>query len=229
MEELPKKKQASDIARDVGRAIVSLVPAAGGPLQIAFESVFSSPLEKRKEAWLEQLAGVMTELQARVDGLTPERLAANEIFVTVAMQASQIAIRNHQQVKLDALRNAVLNSVLINHPDEDEQMIFVRLIDHLTPWHLRLLQFLDEPRQWMERNGIQTPGWSMGGVGSALEHSMPRLRGQQETYDQIIRELQSEGLISQGQFLHVTMTADGMLGSRSTERGKRFIRFITDI
>src|SRR5438477_11690616 len=104
MDKPPSKKSAGDVAREVGKAIVSAVPAAGGPLQVAFENIFASPIEKRKQAWLEQLAEVVTEVQERVKDLTPEKLAANEAFVTIAMQASQVAIRNHQQTKLDALR-----------------------------------------------------------------------------------------------------------------------------
>lgn len=227
MDKLPTKKSAGDIAREVGRAVVSAIPAAGGPLQVAFENIFTSPIEKRKEAWLEQLARIVEEVQERVADITPEKLAANEAFVTVAMQASQVAIRNHQQAKLEALRNAVLNSALPNPPQEDEQMIFLRLIDHLTPWHLRVLTLLDDPVRWMNRNGVKNPGWGMGGPSTVLEYCLPDLRGQRETYDQIVRDLQSEGLLGQGQFLHVTMTSGGMVASRTTERGKRFIKFIT--
>lgn len=224
---LPTKKSAGDVAREVGRAILSAVPAAGGPLQVAFENIFASPIERRKEAWLEQLAAVVAEVQERVAELTPEKLAQNETFVTVAMQASQIAIRNHQQTKLEALRNAVLNSALPSPPHEDEQMIFLRLIDQLTPWHLRVLALLDDPVGWMQRNGVVNPGWGVGGPATMLEHCVPEMRGQRETYDQIVRDLQTEGLMSQGQFLHVTMTGGGMVASRTTERGRRFIRFIT--
>ena len=221
------KKSSGDIAREVARAVVSAIPAAGGPLQVAFENIFASPIEKRKEAWLEQLANIVEEVQERVEGMTPEKLAANDAFVTVAMQASQVAIRNHQQAKLEALRNAVLNSALSNPPQEDEQMIFLRLIDQLTPWHLRVLTLLDDPVRWMERNGVNNPGWGMGGPSTVLEHCLPDLRGQRETYDQIVRDLQAEGLLGQGQFLHVTMTGGGMASSRTTERGKRLIKFIT--
>ena len=227
MDKLPTKKTTGDVVREVGRAVASLVPAAGGPLQVVFENFFASPLERRKEAWLQKLAEVLEEVQGRVSDLTPEKLAANEAFVTVAMQASQIALRNHQQAKLDALRNAVLNAALPNSPQEDEQMIFLRLIDQLTPWHLRVLSVLDSPARWMERNGVANPGWGAGGVSTVLEHCLPDLRGQRDTYDQIVRELQSEGLLGQGQFLHITMTGGGMLESRTTERGKRFMRFIT--
>lgn len=227
MDKPPNSKSAGDIAREVGKAIVSAIPAAGGPLQVIFENVFSAPLEKRKQAWLEQLADVLAEIQNRVEGLTPEVLARNEVFITVAMQASQVAIRNHQQVKLEALRNAVLNSALPNPPREDEQMIFLRLIDQLTPWHLRVLALLDTPVEWMGRNGIQYPGWSMGDVSTVIEHCFQDLRGQRDTYDQIVRNLQVEGLLRQGQFLHTTMTGHGMVESRSTDMGKRFIMFIT--
>ncbi len=106
-------------------------------------------------------------------------------------------------------------------------MIFLRLIDQLTPWHLRVLALLDEPVRWMERYGVQNPGWGMGGPSTVLEHCLPDLRGNRETYDQIVRDLQAEGLLGQGQFLHVTMTGGGMVASRTTERGKQFIKFIT--
>ena len=225
MEKPPKSKRAGDIAREVGRAIVSAIPA--GPIQVVFENVFSAPIEKRKQAWLEELADVVTELQQRVEGLTPENLAANEVFVTVAMQASQVAIRNHQNEKLEALRNAVMNSGLPNPPEEDEQLIFVRLIDQLTPWHLRLLALLNSPVQWMEQNGVAYPGWGMGGVSTVIEHCLPDLRGKRDTYEQLVRDLQGDSLVGQGQYLHVTMTGHGMIESRTTDRGKRFIKFIT--
>lgn len=227
MEKPPKSKSKGDIARDVGRAIVSAIPAAGGPIQVVFENVFSAPIEKRKQAWLEKLAEVVTELQQRVDGLTPENLAANDVFVTVAMQASQVAIRNHQNEKIEALRNAVLNSGLPNPPEEDEQLIFVRLIDQLTPWHLRLLAVFNSPVQWMEYNGVAYPGWGMGGVSHVIEHCLPDLRGKRDIYEQLVRDMQAEGLLGQGQYLHVTMTGQGMVESRTTDRGKRFIKFIT--
>ena len=227
MDKPPKKRSAGDAAREIGKAIVSAVPAAGGPLQVLFENVFSAPIERRKQVWLEQLAEVVNELQRKVEGLTPEKLAANEAFVTVAMQASQIAIRNHQQEKLEALRNAVLNSALPNPPEEDEQIIFLRLIDQLTPWHLRVLSLLSGPEQWMARNNVQNPGWSAGGVSTVIEHCFPDLRGKRDIYDQIVRDLQAEGLVGQGQFLHVTMTGRGMLESRLPDRGKRFLKFIS--
>lgn len=228
MRKPPKSRSKGDVAREVGRAIVSAIPVAGGPVQVVFENVFAAPLDKRRQAWLEELAEVVSELQDRVDGLTPEKLAQDQVFVTVALQASQIAIRNHQNEKLEALRNAVLNAGLPNSPHEDEQMIFLRLIDQLTPWHLRVLALLNNPTDWMERHQLANPGWGAGGVSTVIEFCFPELRGQRDTYDQIIRDLQADGLMGQGQFTGLTMTGRGMLESRTTDRGKRFLRYISE-
>ena len=46
--------------------------------------------------------------------------------------ATQIAIRNHQRKKLEALRNAVLNSALVNASEEDIQLMFLNFIEYLT-------------------------------------------------------------------------------------------------
>jgi|SRR5450830_101265 len=227
MEKPPVARSKGDVAREVGRAIVSLVPAAGGPMQVAFENLFTSPLEKRKQAWLDQLADVLTEIENRIEDLTPEKLASNEVFVTMVMQASQVALRNHQKEKLDALRNAVLNAALPGAPEEDEQLTFIRLIDQLAPWHLKVLAVLNNPDLWMRQHEIRNPGWGGGGASTVLEHCLPQLNNKREIYDQIVRDLQSDGLLVQGQFLHTTMTGSGMLESRTTGRGKRFIQFIT--
>lgn len=219
---------AGDYAREFGRAATSLIPVLGGPMQVVFENLFSSPLEKRRQAWLEQLCNVLSDIEKRVEGLTVERLASNEAFVTVAMQASQIAVRNHQEAKLEALRNAVLNAALPHPPHEDEQMIFLRLIDQLTPWHLRMLAVLANPAEWMNKHGLTNPNWSMGGVSAVIEYCLSDLRGKRDVYEQIVRDLQADGLVSQGQFLNMTMSGTGMIESRTTARGQRFIDFITE-
>ncbi len=227
MDKPPKHKDSDDAIKEVNRAIVSALPIVAGPLLVLFENTFPSAIEKRKQAWLERLADVVTELQERVNGLTQEKLASNEAFVSVFIQASQIAIRNHQNEKLQALKNAVLNSALPNPPEEDEQLIFIRLVDQLTPWHLRLLAVLDNPVQWMERNQVRNPEWGVGGVSNVIQHCLPDLRGKRDTYDQLVRDLQTEGLLRQGDYVHLTMTGRGMIESRTTDRGKRFIHFIT--
>jgi hypothetical protein len=81
----------------------------------------------------------------------------------VFAQAAQAAIRTHDQEKLDALRNAVLNTALGKEPDKDRQAIFLSLLDRLQPAHLRILKTFQHPPprgsygQWQPIT-IQNPG-----------------------------------------------------------------------
>jgi len=226
MDKPPQDKTTGDVAHEVGRAIVSAMPAVGGPLQVLYENVFEAPLDKRKRAWLEELASVVNELQERVDGFRPESLADNETFISVALQASQIALRNHQREKLDALRNAVLNSALPNSPSEDEQMIFIRLVDDLTTWHLKLLSFLDDPARRMRTHEVLPPDLG-GALSRVIELCFPELVGKRDLYDHLVLDLQTEGLAAAGSYLHGVMTRAGMAASRTSSFGKRFLEFIS--
>jgi hypothetical protein len=227
MKQPPIKKTVGDAAHEISKAVLSVIPSAGGPLVALFENIFTTPLNKRKQEWFEELAGVVTEIQDKLEGMTPEKLSQNEMFITAALQASQIAIRNHKKEKIEALRNALFNSVQPTAPSEDKQLIFLRLIDELTPWHLRLLGLLNDPRKWMEKNGVKNPGWGMGGVSTVIEHCLPELKANRDFYDQLIRDFQAGGLVGQGNFVHVTMTGGGLLESRTSGMGKEFIAFIS--
>ncbi|NER07865.1 MAG: hypothetical protein F6K17_37605, partial [Okeania sp. SIO3C4] len=48
-----------------------------------------------------------------------------------------------QQEKLEALRNAILNSAIPNSLKDDIQAIFLKWIDEFTVSHIRLLKMLD--------------------------------------------------------------------------------------
>src|SRR5262245_49553630 len=93
------------------RAAISLVPGFGGPALEFFNSVIAPPIERRRDKWFEEVAGALNDLYTRFDVL-PQTLAKNEGFISTLLTASQIAIRTHEQVKLDALRNAIKNSAL---------------------------------------------------------------------------------------------------------------------
>jgi hypothetical protein len=135
---------------------------------------------------------------------------------------------NHQQEKLEALRNAVLNAATPNAPDDDLQLMFLDAVDTLTTWHLRMLTYLDNPRKWAAEHSLQFPSYSMGGAAEPLERAFPELQGRREFYDLLYNELANRGFLSgTATSLHITVTGDGMLASRTTEIGKQFIRYIT--
>jgi len=216
-----------DYAHAGVRAGLSTAPFLGGPLAEFFSVVVAPPLEKRRTAWLVEIFSRLKMLEEKVEGFKIENLAQNEVFISTLLYATQAAMRTHQDEKLAALRNAVINSAIRSSIDENLQLMFLNLVDRYTQWHLILLHFLDDPRQYGVRNKISYPSWSMGGTSALLEFAMPELKGKREFYDQIVKELYSDGLLNSDTFLHTTMTDQGMFASRTTAIGKQFLAFIS--
>jgi len=228
MSEIPKhpEKSAGDIAQGVVKAAVSGLPVVGGPAAELLGMVFGPPLEKRRDKWMDDLAGIVKELQSKVEGLTPEKLSQDHAFVTMSMRATEIAIRTHQQEKLDALRNAVLNAGLKIDLDENIQQIFLNYIDALTPSHLKVLKVFRNPQAWAHANGITFPNWTAGSLATVLETALPEMAGRRDCYDQLVSDLQQRGLMTRVD-IHTTMTGHGMLQSRTTGLGNDFLGFIS--
>ena len=217
----PPAKTIVDNAHQVLKAATSVVVPAGGYL---IDAVMAAPMTKRMGTWWETISEAIRELQDKY-GRIPEDLSNDEAFIDVVAQASRAAAFTSSKVKLDALRNAILNAGASRGVDDDERLIFVRLIDELTEWHLKILDFFDDPLGWFGRNDVipYSPSISSSN-GQSLTTAFPKLRDQREFYDAIAADLKTQGL---GDIdLHVIMTAAGWESSRTSSRGKRFLAFI---
>jgi hypothetical protein len=136
--------------RSLAKAGLSAIPVVGGPAAEIFSTVIAPPLTRRRDEWVESIARSLKDLEGKVAGFKIENLRDNKIFITTVMHATQAAIMNHQVEKLNALRNAVLNSALGINIDENTQHMSLEYIDGLTALHLKVLSFLDEPRAGFE-------------------------------------------------------------------------------
>lgn len=125
---------------------------AGAPLPIVGPILGSSfaeaigwfgqrEVKKRQDRFLNEVVG-------RLEGVQSDVANLKESFWSTLFDAIQIALRTHQQEKLDALTNAVVNAAGSTAPDDDMQHIFVNMVDELTPLHLRLLTFLLHPERF---------------------------------------------------------------------------------
>lgn len=164
-----------------------------------------------------QVGEKLQELES--NGFKLDELQTNEEFISAVMHASQIALRTHQEAKLDALRNAILNVAKGQAPDEVLQNMFLNFVDTLTELHLRILKVFQAP--------LPPSGISMGGLSNVLEHNLPELRGHRELYDQLWKDLSSRGLVSTDS-LHGTMSGSGLAQKRTTVIGDAFLGFITE-
>lgn len=210
-------RSKDDIAHIVAKAGLSAVPIVGGPAAELFQYVIQPPLEKRRAEWMAEVGEKLRSLEE--SGLKLEDLQNNPQFISAVMQASQIALRSHQQAKLYALKNAVANVAIGRSPDETIQHLFLDFIDSLTEAHLRILKVFDAP--------TPPPGMSMGGLSNVLEHNIPELRGRRDLYDQLWRDLNARGLVNT-ESLHGTMSGTGLSQRRTTNLGIEFLKFISE-
>lgn len=217
----PPKSSTGDTTHLVGSALLSFVPGAAE----LFQYFVTPPLEKRRDRWMNEIGEALRRLEEN-RGVNLEELQLNEMFIDTLLHATQMALRNSQEEKRAALRNAILNAALPDPPEQSLQQMFLNYVDTFTSWHLRVLKFFVDPRSWGQKHGITYPSWYAGPPADVLEHTFTELRGRRDFYDQLVKDLFSQGLMNTDS-LHVMMAQDGMFASRSTTTGKKFIEFIT--
>jgi hypothetical protein len=214
------------------RAAISAIPFVGGSITEVWSGYFSSPLAKRREDWLRRLAKIVLDLNDNPPHLRPEELIRDERFVSAVLAATNLAIRTHHEVKLVALQNSV-KSVFTN-PDitEDQQAIFTRYIDELTPWHFRVLMLFHDPNLHLRNRGISEPwlvqieghrGWwsTNKETNILLNLGVPELESEFQFKSQLVQDLGVRQLICVSAVNQKLPDA----GSYTMTTGGRFIRF----
>lgn len=101
----------------------------------------------RNAAAQERMHGFYIRIGEAVTALEnwKEELTEREAYKSTLIEAADLAIRTHDEIKLEALKNAVINSALMPSLDEYKRTIFMDLISRYSPFHLRLLYIYDVP------------------------------------------------------------------------------------
>jgi hypothetical protein len=191
------KESAGDYAYTTGINLLSLALSAfipGGQIIAALVGVKQlSPIWKRLDKWMVDIQESLDQLKD--SGFKTEDLATNEAFVTFVLQATQVAMRTHQREKLDALRNAVMNSARASAPGDDVQLMFLNFVDIFTVWHLKALQYYIKKRthKFTIREFLANSGQA---PNPSLVKSFPELKEQEPFADQVVRDLLNHGLLS---------------------------------
>tara|TARA_R110002049_G_C9160924_1_gene560990 strand:- start:1017 stop:1793 length:777 start_codon:yes stop_codon:yes gene_type:complete len=213
----PPESSRGDTVHTLVRAGISAIPVLGGPAAELFNHVIQPPLEKRKVEWMNSVAERLTQLEQESD-LDIDSLKDNDEFISAVMYASTLAIRTHNESKLNALRNAISNIAQGRAPDETLQQIYLNLVDSLTELHLRILKAFQDP--------TVPPGMNMGGLSDVLEYNLPDMRGQKGIYQQMWKDLFARGLLA-GDNMNFTMSGNGLGQKQTTPLADGFLQFIS--
>jgi hypothetical protein len=227
----PPSAEKLDYALGVLRSVVTAIPGVGGSITELMSTFLNSPLAKRRDEWFKQLALAIVELQQSGSGLTAQELLNDERFITAVFSASSIAMRNHKAEKLAALANAVKSSVVLPMVDEDEQSMFMRYIDELTSWPIKMLRLFFDPNSHFAEMGLAEP-WLFkqsnalwGRSKSSHEFvtkAFPGLETKWHFLNQLVYDLAQRGLIATSG-LQDTLPD---IGPYTTFAGNRFMAFI---
>ena len=219
----PQPTKGDYIHKGVKAAIAS-IPGVGAIAAEVFSSVFEAPLTKRRSEWINSIADGLVELEDKVEAFSVQDLSQNDMFITAALQATHISTRNHQQKKIEMLRNAVLNSALPDAPEDDVQLMFLNFIDTLTLTHIAVLDVLDSPQKWIDEYeldfGLKTR------PNLILESIFKDLKENRAYYNLIATDLYSRGLIKENSF-NLKITGQGELAKMSSYMGRHFLAFIS--
>lgn len=211
----------------VVKIALSFVPIIGGAIA-EFVGYHGNNLARRQEFWMAQVTDAINVLQ-RSTGHSVDNLMKNEAFFSFLLQATPVALRNHQKEKIFMLRNALVSVGQPSFSDDDMAFQFLRYIDELSVSHLKILRAVFEhPGDFAEVKSMeQAFGQLALGDQSRLSKLVVR------TY---LRDLDTRGLVNasdledlpefESKAVYIAAEQSDRHPLHVTELGAQFLAFI---
>ncbi len=216
-----EKLTIGDLAHKTTKVALSAIPGAAE----FFTTIIGEPVQRRRVEWLKSFYAELKEIEAKVDRLSIEKLGENEKFVSVLMTASQIAQRSHQEEKLEALRNAVLNTALEIDIRDDLKFIFLLLVDELTVTELKMLAVTNDPNAYAKLSGEELGLEET--KDKILNMAFPDRTENQNIYKLLEKNLHTKGLLNVDDWTSNYNSSEQSYKIIS-DLGESFLRFITE-
>jgi hypothetical protein len=217
----PPRENWIDKAHQMTVTTVNAVTGGAGGTILSM--IVGPPVSKRRQQFEEDVEARIEELerQGRIDR---EKLSEHDQFVSTYIEATLAAVTTHEDEKREALRNAVVNAALPNAPEDVRQQLFIRWVSDLSPWHLRILRYLQSPTLKDKSARVQIMTSS---VLSEMLAAVPGLKNHETFVSLWASDLQSRHLLSSFS-LSGMVSASGLTAKRTTELGDEFLRFISE-
>jgi len=212
-----------EAATTAAAAAVSGFPVVGGPAAALIEATLSRRIKEDQAAWLNRVAELLNWAVGVLSELSIEDLIDDETFRSVFASAYQAATRTGYAAKLDALANAVVNSVGPHAPEAHYRFMFLQFIDDLQPAHLRLLAYCADPIGWYDRAGIPREHFLSAARLAPLKGAFPEWS--EEFIKLVAGDLTTRNLID-GATLYGSGTENSVWAPIIHSLGAQFLEFI---
>ncbi len=201
----------SDLVKGAAKAGASWFVPGSSPFIFILDELRSSEYQRRfddfKEKVDEQLR-MMKDVQL-------QQLKDNQMFATVMYIAGQLALKTNE-TKRQFLANAVVNTPSCTL-SEDSMVIMLNCIEKYTLRHLRLLRFLQNPKEYKKKDYFMTT--------STMQIYYDYYSKDNEALDKIIaNDLEADGMITSGSLFGMA-TVDGCFEKKTTLLGDAMIDF----
>jgi len=114
-------------------------------------------LSRRWKRWMRDLEARLTALEAQGVLPTFNEIVEQESFVSLIVRAHTAVAENHTELKLDLLRNVVLNAAVAPPEDFDTHAAFLRYVSDLGALHISVLHWIREnPEEVAEWKGANS-------------------------------------------------------------------------
>lgn len=188
----PKKEPISEKAHDVINVLITLIPYGDGIVEKLFNKAWKSPAKARLEKWMFMVTDAINEIY-KFHQIDLELLLENEKFIDTFIQASIIAIKHHEEEKLLALKNAVLNSAISEFGIPQKEDVFLQIIDLFSIWHFKMLEFYQAPMSFIKSRNFE--GEKSEGMFFYLKLAFPLLSGEGDFLKLVFSDLKGKKLI----------------------------------
>ena len=206
----------TDIVKGAAKVGASWLVPGSSPFISILDELRSGEFQRRFEDFQEKVdeqLKMMKEVQL-------QQLKDNQLFATVLYIAGQLALKTNE-IKRQLLANAVVNAPSCTL-SEDSVVILLNCIEKYTLRHLRLLRYLQNPKEYKKKNYYMTT--------LTMQIYYDYYSNDNEALDRIVvKDLYADGMITTDS-LFVMASVDGCLEKKTTLLGDAMIDFfgITD-
>lgn len=221
---------------------LSSIPLVGGALSTVFSFGVKSPLTARRDNFIISLDDRLKKLE-KEGKVSLESLLIDDEFLDIAAQSIPIVIQNSSPEKINALRNAIINTALQIEIDKDSKFLYLNFINELTQTQIKILKIFINPDEHIEKlfqNGTKNSQDMI--IINVVKDLQKLLNIDKTIYDISLKRLEIDGLIDLtdkppgmpigGYDENSWFIGKGELGNRTknlvTTFGKMFDQFISE-
>lgn len=188
---LPVVEPEGDRVHRLVRAAIGLIPLGSGTVLEIFNAIITPPVEERRDEWMREITTEINELYER-NILENGELLKNDEFISILIHASQLAIKNHQEDKLEALRNVVLHSLIPSDLSIDKKFSFLGILDQITPTHIHVLKVMKNGLLWASHKEHTSKETINFEISTEVRQNLSIETADQQFIAQVVRDLESK-------------------------------------